>query len=124
MDVSPLIPAGKQIIKGYGDGGFTIAGRRWEGSVLVLPDVTQAWDVGDVSQLTEESLAPFLSLEQRPRILLLGCGARMVPVPASLRAALRTAGMTLEMMDTGGACRTFNVLVSEDRSVAAALIAV
>lgn len=124
MDISPLIPAGRQIVKGYGDGGFTIAGVRWEGSVLVLPDRTQPWAPAELAQVGEESFAPLLTLAEKPRILLLGCGLRMAPVPATLRAALRAAGITLEPMDTGGACRTFNVLVSEDRSVAAALIAV
>ncbi|KIL98925.1 hypothetical protein CCC_02375 [Paramagnetospirillum magnetotacticum MS-1] len=124
MDITPLIPTGKQIVKGYGDGGFTIAGLRWEGSVLVLPDRTQSWSVTDLGGVTEDSLSPLLALTEKPRVLLLGCGKRMAPVPASLRAALRAAGITLELMDTGGACRTFNVLVSEDRSVAAALIAV
>jgi uncharacterized protein len=124
MDITPLIPAGRQIIKGYGDGGFTIAGIRWEGSVLVMPERTQPWMPKDVSQVCEDSFAPLLTMVEKPRILLLGCGPRMVPVSTALRATLRSAGITLEMMDTGGACRTFNVLVSEDRSVAAALIAV
>ncbi|BAE51316.1 Mth938-like domain-containing protein [Paramagnetospirillum magneticum] len=124
MDITPLIPTGRQIVKGYGDGGFTIAGLRWEGSVLVLPERTQPWSPRDLAQVTEDSLAPLLTLEEKPRLLLLGCGQRMAPVPSALRAALRAAGITLELMDTGGACRTFNVLVSEDRSVAAALIAV
>lgn len=124
MDITPLIPTGRQIVKGYGDGGFTIAGIRWEGSVLVLPDRTQAWSPTGLAEVTEDSLAPLLTLDEKPRLLLLGCGKRMAPIPAALRGALRAAGITLELMDTGGACRTFNVLVSEDRSVAAALIAV
>lgn len=124
MDITPLIPTGRQIVKGYGDGGFTIAGIRWEGSVLVLPDRTQSWAPTELAQVTEDSLAPLLTLAEKPRLLLLGCGPRMALVPPALRAALRGAGITLELMDTGGACRTFNVLVSEDRSVAAALIAV
>ncbi len=124
MDITPLIPTGRQIVKGYGDGGFTIAGIRWEGSVLVLPDRTQSWGPTELAQVTGDSLAPLLNLDEKPRLLLLGCGKRMTPVPTALRAALRAAGITLELMDTGGACRTFNVLVSEERSVAAALIAV
>lgn len=124
MDITPLIPTGRQIVKGYGDGGFTIAGIRWEGSVLVVPDRTQSWAPTELAQVTEDSLAPLLTLAEKPRLLLLGCGRRMAQVPPALRAALRGAGITLELMDTGGACRTFNVLVSEDRSVAAALIAV
>lgn len=124
MDITPLIPSGRQIVKGYGDGGFTISGIRWEGSVLVLPDKTQSWAPTELSQVTEESLSPLLSLAEKPRLLLLGCGQRMALIPTALRVALRQAGITVELMDTGGACRTFNVLVSEDRSVAAALIAV
>jgi uncharacterized protein len=124
MDITPLIQTGRQIIKGYGDGGFTIAGNRWEGAVLVLPDRTQAWTPTELAEVTEDSLAPLLTMDEKPRLLLLGCGKRMSPVSAALRGALRAAGITLELMDTGGACRTFNVLVSEERSVAAALIAV
>ena len=124
MDITPLIPAGRQIIKGYGDKGFTIAGIRWEGSVLVFPERSLPWAPKALDEVTEESLAPLLAADSRPRLLLLGCGPAMAQVPVALRVALREAGITLELMDTGGACRTFNVLVSEDRSVAAALIAV
>jgi uncharacterized protein len=55
-------------------------------------------------------------------ILLLGLGRSTTAVPASLRSALRNARIALEAMDTGAACRTYNVLVAEDRRVAAALI--
>ena len=57
-------------------------------------------------------------------LLLLGCGAAMRPVAPALRAALRKAGIAVEPMDTGAACRTFNVLLAEGRRVAAALVAV
>ncbi|MBI3446445.1 MAG: Mth938-like domain-containing protein [Magnetospirillum sp.] len=124
MDITPLVSAGRQIIKGYGDKGFTITGKRWEGSVLVFPDRTLSWAPAIPAEVTEDSLVPLFEAEPRPRLLLLGCGERMVQVPVSLRMALRNAGITLELMDTGGACRTFNVLVTEERSVAAALIAV
>ncbi|MGH6796969.1 MAG: MTH938/NDUFAF3 family protein, partial [Roseiarcus sp.] len=56
-------------------------------------------------------------------ILLLGCGPRMAPVPPALRQGLRVAGIVVDAMDTGAACRTYNVLLSEDRRVAAALLA-
>ncbi|CAA7623542.1 conserved hypothetical protein [Candidatus Terasakiella magnetica] len=124
MDITPLIPAGRQIIKGYGDKGFTVSGIRWEGSVLVFPDRTLAWGATDAGTLSEGSFAEVIAASPRPELLLLGCGARMVLPPPALRAALKAAGIKLEVMDTGGACRTFNVLLAEDRSVAAALIAV
>ena len=124
MDVTPLIPAGRQVIEGYGDLGFTISGRRWSGSVLVLPDRTLAWTVAALAELRVESLAELASALPPPDILLLGCGARMGVVPREVRAALAAAGTVMEPMDTGAACRTYNVLLAENRRVAAALIAV
>jgi uncharacterized protein len=56
-------------------------------------------------------------------VLLLGTGTRHEFVPPSLRRRLRDAGIVIDTMDTGAACRTYNVLVAEDRRVAAALIA-
>ena len=57
-------------------------------------------------------------------ILLVGCGPRFAPPPDVLRAGLKARGIALEWMDTGAACRTFNVLLAEERRVAAALIAI
>lgn len=122
MDITPLVPAGRQIIKGYGDRGFTITDIRWEGSVLVFPERTLAWPVASVDEVTAASLAPVV--EAAPDLLLLGCGRAMATVSSELRAQLRQAGVRVEVMDTGAACRTFNVLLAEDRRVAAALIAV
>lgn len=124
MDITPLVPAGRQLIQGYGDGGFTIAEARWTGSVLVLPRRTFAWPVATLAEADQASLAELFAAEPRPDILLVGCGKRGSPVPPELRAALRAAGMVVDTMDTGAACRTFNVLLTEDRRVAAALIAV
>jgi uncharacterized protein len=122
MDITPIIPAGRQLIKGYGDLGFTISGVRWEGSVLVFPERTLSWASVGLDQVDQQSLAPVV--EARPELLLLGCGRSMGAVPQSLRVWLRNHGVKIEVMDTGAACRTFNVLLAEDRSVAAALIAV
>ncbi|CAA7613835.1 Mth938-like domain-containing protein [Magnetospirillum sp. SS-4] len=122
MDITPIVPAGRQIIKGYGDVGFTISGIRWEGSVLVFAERTLAWAPVTLDEVTEATLAPVV--EARPDLLLLGCGRAMAMVGRPLRTWLRAEGIKLEVMDTGAACRTFNVLLAEDRSVAAALIAV
>ena len=56
--------------------------------------------------------------------LLVGCGARMEMAPAWLRQACQAVSITVDTMDTGAACRTYNVLLSEGRDIAAALIAV
>lgn len=96
-----------------------------EGSVLVWPDRCQAWPAQDASHVTLDSLAPlFAGGGAAAAILLVGCGPRFVLEPAGLRADLRGRGVVLEWMDTGAACRTFNVLLTEGRDVAAALLAV
>lgn len=113
-----------QIIDAYGDGGFRIVGKVWRGSVLLLPGEAVPWAVEDAAKITYKSLAPVRAAEPKVEILLIGCGPRAVPVPAKLRERLRRDGITVDAMDTGAACRTFNVLAGEGRRVAAALIAV
>ncbi len=74
--------------------------------------------------MTPRLLEEVTGAAEGPEILLVGCGPCFLAEPAGLRAALREAGAVLEWMDTGAACRTFNVLLAEDRRAAAALIAV
>lgn len=124
MDITPVVSAESQLIDSYGDSGFTITGTRYDGSVLVLPNSTTLWPVAHMAQVTIESLDVLLRAVPRPNVLILGCGKSMGIVPPGLRQALRAAGMVVEAMDTGAACRTYNVLLTEGRDVAAALIAV
>ena len=100
---------------------LALIGDIYHGPVLVFPDLTVAWDAASAPDVTSETLAPVIE-HGGVEILLLGLGRWTSAVPAALRAALRTAGIALEAMDTGAACRTYNVLVAEDRRVAAALI--
>ena len=122
VDITPLIPGNRQRIERYGASGFTITGTVWPSSVLVRPMQTLAWAVNSLADLTLDSLAPVLTGDID--VLLLGCGAQIGLVPPALRQAVRDRGVVLEPMDTGAACRTYNVLLAEDRRVGAALIAV
>jgi uncharacterized protein len=124
MDVTPLVPQGRQIIESYGDGGFRVTGERYSGSILVLPERAAAWAPVSIDELDLESLEPVLSAEPPVEVLLIGCGSAMAFIDPDLRDAARARGLALEPMDTGAACRTYNVLTMEDRRVAAALIAV
>jgi uncharacterized protein len=126
MDVTPLIPVGRQIIETYGDGRFRIANILHEGSVLVFPAQTLALPVTDMAGLTAASLGAVSEAAKKGEVelLLIGCGSRMAMIPRDLRASLRAEGVVTEPMDTGAAARTFNVLMAEGRRVAAALIAV
>ena len=123
MELTPLVPAGRQVIERYGESGFRVAGVIYRGSVLVFPDCTLPWSAVSASDVTWESLAPIIE-HGGVQILLLGLGRVMGAVPHTLRKTLRDAGIVLEPMDTGAACRTYNVLVAEDRRVAAALLPV
>lgn len=124
MDVTPLIPEGLQLIETYGDGAFRITGVRYQGAVFVFPDETQIWQQASVEDLTAAALSPVTDRETVPEILLLGTGARTEFVLPSIRAAIREKGPVVDVMDTGAACRTYNVLLAEGRRVAAALLPV
>jgi len=121
MELIPLVPAGRQVIERYAPSGFRVAGIIYHGPVLVFPDRVLPWDAASGSAVTQESLAAVIE-RGGVQILLLGLGRTMSPVPRTLRSTLRAAGIALEPMDTGAACRTYNVLVAEGREVAAALI--
>jgi len=123
VDVTPIVPAGKQVIDRYGTDGFWVAGVLYPGSILLFPDVTQAWAPTSMAEVTAESLAAVIA-HGEVEILLLGCGRRMAMVPPVLRAALKQAGIVIDAMDTGAACRTYSVLLGEGRRVAAALLPV
>ena len=122
MDVTPVIAADRQVIDSYGRASFRVSGVQHEGAILVFPDVTLPWSARAMAEVTEETLAPVLARGGDVEILLLGCGARMLLVPKLLRARLKVAGIVVDAMDTGAACRTYNVLMAEDRRVAAALL--
>ncbi|HUC72044.1 MAG TPA: Mth938-like domain-containing protein [Stellaceae bacterium] len=121
MDLTPVVPAGRQVIERYGPSGFRVTGVIWRGSVLVFPDLTLPWAAVAPAAVTAESLLPVVE-HGGVQIVLLGLGSRMPTISRELRGALRQAGISLEPMDTGAACRTYNLLVAEDRRVAAALI--
>ncbi len=118
------VPPARKMIDRYGGGGFHIGGEGFKSSVLVASTVAVAWSARGPEELTVESLAPLFAAGAVFDLLLLGCGPRLSVPSTALRAALRSRGIALEPMDTGAACRTFNVLTSEERRVAAALIAV
>lgn len=118
MELVPQVQTGRQIIERYAASGFRVSGTIWLGPVLVFPDRTEAWAQ---AAFTVEGLAPVLA-HGGVELLLLGFGRRLSPVGAELRRALKAHGIAVEPMDTGAACRTYNMLVAEDRRVAAALL--
>jgi len=115
-------PSQVQIIRSYGPGHFLIGERDWREPVLVTRTATTAWSVMRAEDI---SLASLDALKQAPtatELLILGCGQRAAFIPPALRGELKAAGLALEVVDTGSACRIYNVLLAEGRRVAAALI--
>lgn len=115
---------GRAPIDAYGNGGFRFADMSHRGSLLCLPSGIHGWEPADSSALVEADFAKVLAESQSVEILLVGCGPNLMRLPADLRAVLNKAGIACDSMSTGAAVRTYNVLLAEERAVAAALIAV
>jgi uncharacterized protein len=112
------------IIDAYGDFGFRLKGRRHEGSLLIVGERAERWGVARVEELDIRVLDALIEAALGVRILIIGTGSRPTPLAPMLRARVEATGIGLEVMDTGAACRTFNILRAENRRIAAALIAV
>ena len=124
MRMNEISFEGPPPIDAYGMGGFRLGGMRCDGSLAILPDGMREWAPRAMGELTIDPFADFVAAADRIDILLLGAGAEIAPLPASIRAALAPAALGVEVMATGAACRTYTVLLAEDRRVAAALLAV
>ncbi len=111
-------------IEAYGNGGFRFAGMSHRGSILIAPDGIHGWRVAQASEVDVASLRRVLEADAPPELLLLGTGAEIAAVPRGVREAFADRGIGLEVMGTGAAVRTYNVLLAEKRSLGAALVAV
>lgn len=111
-------------IDAYGNGGFRFANMSHRGSILCLASGMHAWGASSADELTPESLAAALADAGKLGFILLGTGRTQVFPGPALRAAFAAADLGLEVMDTGAAARTYNILLAEGRPVGAALIAV
>jgi len=114
---------GRAPIDAYGDGGFRFADMSHRGSILCLPSGIYSWrpqgaapDVQDLEQVFAEAAGI--------DILFIGTGKQMILLPDKTQQALREENIIFEVMDTGAAVRSLNILLSEERNVAAALYAV
>lgn len=115
---------GRFKLDAYGNGGFRFADMSHRGSILALPSGIKAWDVVEPGQMTFDRFDAVVAEAEAIELLLIGTGLEMMPLASAVRQALREAGLNVEVMQTGAAARTYNVLLAEDRHVAAALIAV
>lgn len=115
---------GRAPIDAYGDGGFRFADMSHRGSILCLPSGIYGWEPADRAALSLADFDKVLAEAVDIEVLLVGTGRDIARLAPDLRAALRAEGISSDPMSTGAAVRTYNVLLAEDRAVAAALVAV
>lgn len=123
LGTTPHFPAIAPI-DAYGKGGFRFAGMSHRGSLMCLPDGIWGWPVSSPAELSEESLAPLLAHAAELDFVLIGSGTDLWAMPETLRRRFRGLQVSADVMPTGPAIRTYNVLLAEGRRVAAGLIAV
>jgi uncharacterized protein len=108
------------LIRGYGAGVVRVGDKSVHTHCIVSADtLIESWDATSPGELTPEELAPVWTL--KPEVVLLGTGAQQRFPSSAVREAFRARGIGLETMDLGAACRTYNILVQEERRVVALL---
>jgi uncharacterized protein len=110
-----------QVVQGYGAGGWRVSGVEFSGGVLITPERSVAF-AATLDSAQADDFAAVLQAEPRIEILLIGTGATMRLLPKPLREALTSTGLAIDPMDSRAAARTYNVLLGEDRRVAALLL--
>ena len=115
---------GRPPIEAYGNGGFRFANMSHRGSILCLPSGVYGWEPANERTLNAGDFVKLFAEANDVEVLLVGTGKELKQIPVALRAAFSEARISADPMATGAAVRTYNVLLAEDRAVAAALIAV
>jgi len=113
-------PSALNTFSGYGDGFVVVNGQRHEANLIVTPERLLPWNAASFDALTEADFEALLALN--PEILLLGTGPKQRFPHPRLTRALAAKRIGVEAMDLQAACRTYNILVAEERKVAAALL--
>lgn len=126
MDITPLIRSGQKIIQSYASGRFKISGEMFETALIVTPDEIFEWNVSvaKAEDLSFADFKPLMDIAADLDVVLLGGGQSMPFIKPILKQQLKDNGIYIDAMDTGAACRTYNVLMAEGRRVAAALLPV
>lgn len=117
MELNEINFTGVVPIDGYGPGFFRVGGQVIDGAVIVTPEHSQAW-----SGLSDS--ASLVALAEQADVIFVGMGSEIAHLPAEFRAAVEEAGIGVEVMSSPAAARTYNILLSEGRRVAAALLPV
>ena len=120
MKLHASSPSALNTFSGYGDGYVLVNGQRHAANMIVMPEQLLPWSARSFDALTEADFEPFAPLNLE--ILLLGTGPKQRFPHPRLTRALAAARIGVEAMDLQAACRTYNILMAEERRVAAALL--
>lgn len=114
--------AGKTNLQGYLPHAFIVNNVQVEGPILCLPDTWLLWDVQTFANINPQTLAILDLLDPPPEVLVVGCGAKMQPLPQQLNDYLRARNIAVESLDTRNALSYFNFMNDEGRMVVGALL--
>jgi len=121
MKIALELPGNRNIVRGYGPGEVRVNETSYRSSLLLAPDRLDIdWAPVRIDDLAPEHFAAVIAMN--PEVVLLGSGARLRFPDARCLAPFAEAQIGIEVMDTGAACRTYNILVGEGRRVVAALL--
>ena len=120
MKLHPAARGTYNVITAYGEDYVAVNAERHQASLIVTPEKVVSWEVDAFERLSPDSFS--LVQAEKPEILLLGTGPKQRFPHPSVVAPLAAAGIGVEVMDLKAACRTYNILVAEERRVAAALL--
>jgi uncharacterized protein len=107
-------------IRAYSDGEITVNDKTINRSVIITPDLIQPWEPQHIDELTAEHCRQLGDLH--PEVVIIGTGKTLKFPPPQLTVGLQMQGIGVEIMAHDAACRTFNILLAEDRRVVAALL--
>ena len=124
MDITPLIKGDRKIINSYGASRFVVSGKEYTNSIILSPITVDIWNIQSPFMWSEDVIEQLMNAAKDAEVILVGTGKNMVPMPSKWRNLFREKRISLDVMDTGAACRTYNVLLSEERRVIAALVMV
>lgn len=117
MEVNEIKFTGQLPVDAYGPGFFRIAGDVVEGALMLTSDGVTSWGGLD-------DLQPLMDVGDKADVVFIGMGADIAPLPKDIAAKLEEAGVPYEVMNSASACRTYNILLSEERRVALAVLPV
>jgi uncharacterized protein len=122
MDITPQIPKNKNNITSYGPEGFKINQTIYKNSLILSPDKLLKIEIKNPEEINLDILKQILTAESE--VLLIGTGAKHLRLPENIRHQIKNSFplISIDEMSSAAACRTYNILITEDRNVVAVLM--